>query len=47
VSFNQSQALAEAIEAVIPAAVVRHLYVAGLPDPDLIIRMNGENGFGV
>ena len=33
---NEGKALAEAIEAVTPAAIARHLYMAGLPDPDLI-----------
>ena len=31
---NEGKALAEAIEAVTPAAIARHLYMAGLPDPD-------------
>jgi short-chain Z-isoprenyl diphosphate synthase len=34
--------LAEAIEEVTPEAIARHLYTAGLPDPDLIIRTSGE-----
>jgi short-chain Z-isoprenyl diphosphate synthase len=34
--------LAEAIERVTPEAIAGHLYTAGLPDPDLIIRTSGE-----
>ena len=34
--------LAEAIEEITPEAIARHLYTAGLPDPDLIIRTSGE-----
>jgi short-chain Z-isoprenyl diphosphate synthase len=34
--------LADAIAAVTPDAIARHLYTAGLPDPDLIIRTSGE-----
>lgn len=34
--------LAEAIEQITPEAIARHLYTAGLPDPDLIIRTSGE-----
>ena len=34
--------LAEAIEEISPEAIARHLYTAGLPDPDLIIRTSGE-----
>jgi short-chain Z-isoprenyl diphosphate synthase len=32
----------DAIAAVTPDAIARHLYTAGLPDPDLIIRTSGE-----
>lgn len=31
-----------AIERLTPDAIARHLYTAGLPDPDLIIRTSGE-----
>jgi short-chain Z-isoprenyl diphosphate synthase len=34
--------LAEAIDEISPEAIARHLYTAGLPDPDLIIRTSGE-----
>jgi short-chain Z-isoprenyl diphosphate synthase len=34
--------LSEAIERLTPDAIARHLYTAGLPDPDLIIRTSGE-----
>jgi short-chain Z-isoprenyl diphosphate synthase len=34
--------LAEAIEHITPEAIAGHLYTAGLPDPDLIIRTSGE-----
>jgi short-chain Z-isoprenyl diphosphate synthase len=34
--------LAEAIDGVTPEAIACHLYTAGLPDPDLIIRTSGE-----
>ena len=34
--------LAEAIDQISPEAIARHLYTAGLPDPDLIIRTSGE-----
>lgn len=34
--------LAQAIESVTPEAIQSHLYTAGLPDPDLIIRTSGE-----
>ncbi len=39
----EGKALAEAIETVTPAAIARHLYMAGQPDPDLIIRTSGES----
>jgi short-chain Z-isoprenyl diphosphate synthase len=32
----------EIAEAITPEAIARHLYTAGLPDPDLIIRTSGE-----
>jgi short-chain Z-isoprenyl diphosphate synthase len=38
----EGKALAEATEAINPASIARHLYMAGLPDPDLIIRTSGE-----
>jgi short-chain Z-isoprenyl diphosphate synthase len=34
--------LADAIEGITPEAIASHLYTAGLPDPDLIIRTSGE-----
>ncbi len=34
--------LAEAVESITPEAIACHLYTAGLPDPDLIIRTSGE-----
>ena len=34
--------LAEAVEDITPEAIAGHLYTAGLPDPDLIIRTSGE-----
>jgi short-chain Z-isoprenyl diphosphate synthase len=34
--------LAEAIDDITPEAIAGHLYTAGLPDPDLIIRTSGE-----
>ena len=41
--FKERQAtLAEAIEAVTPEAIACHLYTAGAPDPELIIRTSGE-----
>ncbi len=41
-SAGEGKSLAEAIAAVTPDAIARHLYTAGLPDPDLIIRTSGE-----
>jgi len=35
-------AIADAIAEITPDAIARHLYTAGLPDPDLIIRTSGE-----
>jgi short-chain Z-isoprenyl diphosphate synthase len=34
--------LADAVASVTPEAIAEHLYTAGLPDPDLIIRTSGE-----
>ncbi|MGO8921280.1 MAG: polyprenyl diphosphate synthase [Stellaceae bacterium] len=38
----QGKGLDDAIAAITPDAIARHLYTAGLPDPDLIIRTSGE-----
>jgi len=38
----EGAALPEAIEAVTPDSIRRHLYTVELPDPDLIIRTSGE-----
>lgn len=38
----KSASLPEAIASVTPEAIAGHLYTAGLPDPDLIIRTSGE-----
>jgi short-chain Z-isoprenyl diphosphate synthase len=39
---KQQASLAAAIDLITPEAIARHLYTAGLPDPDLIIRTSGE-----
>ncbi len=39
---ERQSTLAEAIDSVTPEAIADHLYTAGLPDPDLIIRTSGE-----
>ncbi len=39
---EQGAALADVIARVTPAAISRHLYLASLPDPELIIRTSGE-----
>jgi undecaprenyl diphosphate synthase len=39
---TEGNILAEAIEIVTPEAIGRHLYTAGLPNLDLIIRTSGE-----
>ncbi len=40
--MHKGATLADAIEQITPAAISRHLYMAGSPDPDLIIRTSGE-----
>ncbi len=39
---KRGAALEDVIARVTPAAISRHLYVASLPDPELIIRTSGE-----
>jgi short-chain Z-isoprenyl diphosphate synthase len=39
---DKSLDLAEAARLVTPDEIARHLYTAGVPDPDLIIRTSGE-----
>jgi short-chain Z-isoprenyl diphosphate synthase len=39
---DKQATLAEAIDEITPEAIADHLYTAGLPDPDLIIRTSGE-----
>jgi short-chain Z-isoprenyl diphosphate synthase len=39
---QQGVRLSEAIKHVTPQAINTHLYAAGVPDPDLIIRTSGE-----
>lgn len=41
-SVRQGSSLADAIETITTAAIGDHLYTAGDPDPDLIIRTSGE-----
>lgn len=38
----EQTSLSEAIARITPEAIAGHLYTAGLPDPDLIIRTSGE-----
>lgn len=35
----------EVAEGLTPEDIARHLYTAGLPDPDFIIRTSGRSGF--
>jgi len=39
---GEGKALPEIIRSISPEAIANHLYTAGLPDPDLIIRTSGE-----
>jgi short-chain Z-isoprenyl diphosphate synthase len=39
---DKQTTLAEAIDRITPETIADHLYTAGLPDPDLIIRTSGE-----
>jgi short-chain Z-isoprenyl diphosphate synthase len=39
---GEGKALAEIIRSISPETIANHLYTAGLPDPDLIIRTSGE-----
>ena len=39
---GQGVTLAEVLDRITPAAIGRHIYMAGTPDPDLIIRTSGE-----
>jgi short-chain Z-isoprenyl diphosphate synthase len=41
-ALHQGDALADVVGAVCPEAIGRHLYLAGAPEPDLIIRTSGE-----
>ncbi len=38
----QGAALADVLDHITPAAIGRHIYMTGAPDPDLIIRTSGE-----
>jgi short-chain Z-isoprenyl diphosphate synthase len=42
VQREQGASLEEVIERIDAEAISRHLYMAGMPDPDLIIRTSGE-----
>lgn len=39
---EQGATLADVLDRITPAAIGRHIYMAGTPDPDLIIRTSGE-----
>jgi short-chain Z-isoprenyl diphosphate synthase len=39
---TRGKAMTEIIKAISPEEIANHLYTAGLPDPDLIIRTSGE-----
>ncbi len=39
---SQGAALADVLDHITPAAIGRYIYMAGAPDPDLIIRTSGE-----
>jgi short-chain Z-isoprenyl diphosphate synthase len=39
---QQGASLEAIVESITPAAIDKHLYTAGLPDPDLLIRTSGE-----
>ena len=41
-AMRDGASLPEIIDAVCPAQIGRHLYLAGAPEPDLIIRTSGE-----
>ena len=41
-AMGNGASLPEIIEAVCPDRIGRHLYLAGTPEPDLIIRTSGE-----
>lgn len=39
---SQGATLTDVLDHITPAAIGRHIYMAGAPDPDLIIRTSGE-----